>query len=48
MGEPERLHTYDDELHERRRLLAIVRAPIDFEAHRLKRLIERARDTHDP
>ncbi|HMO54684.1 MAG TPA: hypothetical protein PJ994_09285 [Tepidiformaceae bacterium] len=48
MGQPQRLHTYDDELHERRRQLAIVRPPIDFEAARLKRLVEKARDTRDP
>jgi|KBSSwiStaDraftv2_1062776.scaffolds.fasta_scaffold921366_2 hypothetical protein len=48
MGEPQRLRTYDDELHERRRHLALVRRPIDFEAERLKRLIERSRDTRDP
>lgn len=48
MGHPQRIHTYDDELHERRRHLAIVREPIDFEAERLKRLIDRARDTRDP
>jgi hypothetical protein len=48
MGHPQRIHTYDDELHERRRHLATVREPIDFEAERLKRLIDRARDTRDP
>jgi len=48
MGHPQRIHTYDDELHERRRPLAIVREPIDFEAERLKRLVDRARDTRDP
>lgn len=48
MGHPQRIHTYDDELHERRRHLAIVREPIDFEAERLKRLVDRARDTRDP
>lgn len=48
MGHAERIHTYDDELHERRRRLAIVREPIDFEAERLKRLVDRARDTRDP
>lgn len=48
MGEPERIHTHDDDLHDRRRRLAIVREPIDFEAERLKRLIERSRDTRDP
>lgn len=48
MGQSERLHTYDDELHDRRRLLAIMRAPVDFEAERLKRLVERTKDTRDP
>lgn len=48
MGHAERIHTYDDELHERRRRLAIVREPIDFEAERLKRLVDRARDPRDP
>jgi len=47
MGHAERIHTYDDELHERRRL-AVVREPIDFEAERLKRLVDRARDTRYP
>jgi hypothetical protein len=46
--EPERIYTYDDELHQRRRRLAIVRPPIDFETERLKRLADRARDTRDP
>ena len=48
MGEPQRLRTYDDELHERRRHLAIVRVPIDFESERLKRLVEKSRDTRNP
>lgn len=48
MGHPQRIHTYDDELHERRRHLAVIREPIDFEAERLKRLVDRARDTRDP
>jgi hypothetical protein len=48
MGHPERVRTYDDELHERRRHLAVVREPIDFEAERLKRLVEKSRDTCDP
>ncbi len=48
MGHAERIHTYDDELHERRRRLAIVRTPIDFEAERLKRLVEKSRDTANP
>jgi hypothetical protein len=48
MGHPQRIHTYDDELHDRRRQLAIVRPPIDFEAERLKRMVERLRDTRDP
>lgn len=42
------MHTYDDDLHERRRHLALVRVPIDFEAKRLEKLIERSRDTRDP
>ncbi len=48
MGHPQRIRTYDDELHERRRHLAIVREPIDIEAERLKRLIEKSRDTVNP
>lgn len=48
MEQPERIHTYDDELHDRRRRLAIQREPIDFQAERLKRLIEKSRDTRDP
>lgn len=48
MGTPQRIHTYDDELHERRRHLAVVREPLDFEAERLKRLIDRSRDTTNP
>jgi len=48
MGHAQRIQTYDDNLHERRRRLAIVREPIDFEAARLKKLIEKARDTRDP
>jgi len=48
MALPQRVHTYDDELHERRRQLAIVREPIDFEAERLKRLVEKSRDTRNP
>ncbi|MCK9520536.1 MAG: hypothetical protein M0R74_16155 [Dehalococcoidia bacterium] len=48
MGEAARILTYDDQLHERRRKLAIVRDPIDFEAERLKRLQERSKDTRDP
>lgn len=48
MGAPAQVHTYDDDLHERRRHLAVVREPIDFEAKRLERLIEKARDTRDP
>jgi hypothetical protein len=47
MGEAQPLRTYDDELHERRRHLALVRPPIDFEAERLKRRIERSRATRD-
>ncbi len=48
MGYPQRIRTYDDDLHARRRLLAIVREPIDFEAERLKRLVEASRDTQNP
>ena len=48
MGQVVRLRTYDDELHERRRHLAVVREPIDFEAERLKRLLEKSRDTANP
>lgn len=50
MEQFERIHTYDDELHARRRqlALAVVREPIDFQAERLKRLIEKSRDTRDP
>ena len=48
MGQAQRVRTYDDELHERRRHLALVRAPIDFEAERLKRLVEKSRDTANP
>ncbi len=48
MGHPVRIHTYDDELHERRRRLAAAREPIDFEAERLKRLVDRAKETRDP
>ena len=48
MGHPQRIHTYDDELHERRRHLAVVRAPLDFEAERLRRLQEKSKDTVNP
>ncbi|MBK9343535.1 MAG: hypothetical protein IPN07_10990 [Dehalococcoidia bacterium] len=48
MGHPERIHTYDDELHERRRHLAVVREPLDFEAERLRRLQEKSKDTVNP
>lgn len=48
MGQAQRIHTYDDDLHERRRRLAIVRPIVDFEEERLKRLREKARDTRDP
>ncbi|HEY4670276.1 MAG TPA: hypothetical protein VIH05_10920 [Tepidiformaceae bacterium] len=48
MGHPQRIQTYDDELHERRRRLAAARPPIDFQAERLKRLVEEARQTRDP
>lgn len=48
MTEAQRIHTYDDDLHERRRRLAVVRVPIDFELERLKRLREKSRDTMNP
>lgn len=48
MAESDRIHTYDDELHDRRRRFALIREPIDFEAERLKRLLEKSRDTRDP
>lgn len=48
MAEAERIHTYDDDLHERRRRLALVRVPIDFETERLRRLQEKSRDTMNP
>jgi hypothetical protein len=50
MSEAEARHfrTYDDELHERRRHFAVVRDPIEFEPERLKRLVEKARQTTDP
>jgi len=48
MAEAQRVHTYDDDLHERRRHLATVRPPVDFEAERLRRLREKSRDTVDP
>jgi len=48
MGHAQRIHTYDDDLHERRRHLAALREPIDFEAEQLKRLVDKARDTRDP
>jgi len=48
MGHAQRAHTYDDELHERRRRLAVPKPPVDFEAERLKRLVEKARQTQDP
>ncbi len=48
MAEAQRVHTYDDDLHERRRHLAIIRPPVDFEAERLRRLREKSRDTIDP
>lgn len=48
MAEPIRLPLNDDEWHERRRLLAIPRPPLDFEAERLKRLVEKVRATRDP
>jgi len=48
MGESVTVRTYDDELHERRRHLALVRQPVDFEARRLEKLIEKCRDTRNP
>lgn len=48
MEHAQRIQTYDDELHERRRHLAVVRTAIDFQAERLKRLVEKARETRDP
>lgn len=45
--EPERIYTYEDELHERRRRLAIIRPPIDFQSERLKRTKDRSKDTCD-
>ena len=48
MGYPARVQTYDDYLHERRRKFAVVREPIDFEAARLRKLQEKAKDTVDP
>jgi hypothetical protein len=48
MGEAARPLNYDDQLHERRRKLAVVREPLDFEAARLRKLQEKARDTLDP
>jgi hypothetical protein len=48
MGQAARVHTDDDELHERRRKFAHLPEPIDFEAERLKRLQERCKDTRDP
>jgi hypothetical protein len=44
----DRIPTHDDDLHERRRRLAIVGEPLNFENERLKRLIEKSRDTRDP
>ncbi|MGD9932190.1 MAG: hypothetical protein AB7T37_00585 [Dehalococcoidia bacterium] len=40
--------TADDHDDRRRRRLALVRPLLDFEEARLRRLIERARDTRDP
>ncbi|MFN0147870.1 MAG: hypothetical protein ACKVT1_15310 [Dehalococcoidia bacterium] len=48
MAEPARTQTYDDYLHERRRKFAVVREPIDFEAARLRKLLERTKDTINP
>lgn len=47
-AQPQRIQTYDDDLHERRRKFAIVREPTDFQNERLKRLIEKSRDNRDP
>ena len=48
MAATARVRTYDDDLHDRRRLLALVREPLDLQEERLKRLVERVRDTRDP
>jgi hypothetical protein len=50
MGQVQRIHTHDDDLHEQRRQLGskVVREPIDFEAERLKRLVEKSKDTYNP
>ncbi|MGE5597449.1 MAG: hypothetical protein ACM3S1_15590 [Hyphomicrobiales bacterium] len=48
MGDALPVWTADDEWHERRKRLRVVRPPIDFEAERLKRLQEKSRDTVDP
>jgi len=50
MGHAQRIHTYDDDLHDRRRKLAAVaiHEPIDFQGERLRRLVEKTRDTRDP
>ena len=48
MAEPQRIRTHDDDLHERRRRLAIVPPPLDFEAARLRKLQEKAKETLDP
>jgi hypothetical protein len=48
MALPAALPTHDEDWHERRRRFAVVRVPIDFEAERLKRLQDKARETADP
>ncbi len=48
MDQSARARTYDDELHDMRRHLAAVREPLDFEAERLKRMRDEARETRDP
>lgn len=48
MAEPAHDYTTDDWLHERRRRMALLREPIDFQRERLERLKERAKDTRNP
>jgi hypothetical protein len=48
MTQPERAYTADDWLHDRRRRMAEPLEPVDFQQERLKRLVERSRDTRDP
>ena len=45
--EPERIYTHEDELHERRRRLAIIRPPIDLQSERLKRMKDRPKGKPD-